>query len=104
MCSRLQAHFNACATTVVEDQKEINFKIKEVDRALTEQYNKTIEKQKAYSSVAEAFSKIDQISETLNQCKRLLNENIESLEALNNILPEEHRLEPFVWEANEVQL
>lgn len=100
MCSRLQMHFNVCATTVAKDQAEINAKIKETDKVLADQYNKLVEKQKAFASYAEAFSKVRQISQTLTRCNQLLNENIESLEALNNMLPLEKRLEPFVWKTS----
>lgn len=101
MCSRLQTHFNACATVVAEDQKQINAKIKEIDKVASEQYNRLVEKQKAYTFYAESFSKVRQISQTLARCNQLLNENIESMEALNNMLPLEHRLEPFVWHTEE---
>ena len=38
-----------------------------------------------------------EMSKALNRCHILLNENIEQLEVLNNMLPVEERLEPFVW-------
>ena len=38
-----------------------------------------------------------EMSKILSRCHMLLNENIEQLETLNNMLPVEERLEPFVW-------
>ena len=38
-----------------------------------------------------------EMSKILSRCHMLLNENIEQLEILNNMLPVEERLEPFVW-------
>ncbi len=34
---------------------------------------------------------------SLAKCHMLLNENIDMMDALNSSLPQEHRLEPFVW-------
>lgn len=101
MCSRLQTHFNMCTTVVADDQKQINAKIKDVEKIVNGQYNKLVEKQKAYTYYAEAFSKVRQISQTLARCNQLLNENIDSITYLNNILPIEHRLEPFVWQTED---
>lgn len=97
MCSRLQTHFNACAVKVSADQQQIVQSIKEIDKAVAAEYAQLIEKQKLYASYAETFSKVRQISQTLSRCNAILNENIESLETLNNLLPVEQRLEPFVW-------
>jgi len=97
MCSRLQTHFNACAAKTAADQQTIITTIKEIDQAVTLQHNQLIEKQKLHSSYAETFTKVRQISQMLTRCNALLNENIESLDTLNNLLPIEHRLEPFVW-------
>lgn len=37
------------------------------------------------------------MNKILNRCHLLLNENIEQIEVLNDMLPVEDRLEPFVW-------
>uniref|UniRef100_A0A336MR83 BLOC-1-related complex subunit 5 n=1 Tax=Culicoides sonorensis TaxID=179676 RepID=A0A336MR83_CULSO len=97
MCSRLQTHFNVCANKVAADQQQITHTVKEIDKAVQDQHAQLVEKQKAYSQYAETFSKVRQISQMLSRCNMLLNENIESMETLNNFLPVEHRLEPFVW-------
>ncbi|XP_063705780.1 BLOC-1-related complex subunit 5 [Culicoides brevitarsis] len=97
MCSRLQSHFNVCANKVASDQQQINDTIKEIDKAIQEQHLQLVERQKAYSQYAETFNKVRQISQQLSRCNTMLNETIESMETLNNFLPVEHRLEPFVW-------
>lgn len=97
MCSRLQTHFNVCANKVSADQQQINDTVKEIDKTVQEQHTQLVERQKAYSQYAETFNKVRQISQMLTRCNMLLNENIESMETLNNFLPVEHRLEPFVW-------
>ena len=100
MCCRLQTHFNTCANIVAENQKDINSKIKEIDRITAEQLNKLKEKQRTSATQSETFAKVRNISQTLARCNQLLNENIESLEILNNLLPIDQRLEPFVWETS----
>lgn len=97
MCSRLQTHFNVCANRVASDQQQISDSVKDIEKALQEQHAQLVERQKAYAQYAETFSKVRQISQMLTRCNMLLNENIESMETLNNFLPVEHRLEPFVW-------
>ena len=38
-----------------------------------------------------------EMSQSVAKCHLLLNENIEQMETLNNMLPADLRLEPFVW-------
>ncbi|XP_058444791.1 BLOC-1-related complex subunit 5 [Malaya genurostris] len=97
MCSRLQTHFNTCATQVGAEQHQITNKIKEVDQEISSALAQLVQKQKLYTSYAETFSKVRLISQQLTRCNDLLNQNIESMEYLNNLLDVEDRLEPFVW-------
>lgn len=97
MCSRLQAHFNTCATQVAQEQQQITNKIKEVDQEISSALAQLVQKQKLYTSYAETFSKVRVISQQLTRCNDILNQNIESMEYLNNLLDVEDRLEPFVW-------
>jgi hypothetical protein len=97
MCTRLQSHYNLCATKIAQDQEVINNKVKEVDQDVGKLLNKMIERQKQFSTYADAFSRVRQISQQLSRCNSLLNQNIELMESLNNVLDVENRLEPFVW-------
>ncbi|XP_055522699.1 BLOC-1-related complex subunit 5 isoform X4 [Wyeomyia smithii] len=97
MCSRLQLHFNTCATQVAAEQHQITNKIKEVDQEISSALAQLVQKQKLYTSYAETFSKVRVISQQLTRCNDILNQNIESMEYLNNLLDVEDRLEPFVW-------
>lgn len=97
MCSRLQSHFNTCATQVAAEQQQITNKIKEVDQEISSALAQLVQKQKLYTSYAETFSKVRVISQQLTRCNDILNQNIESMEYLNNLLEVEDRLEPFVW-------
>ena len=86
-----------CATKIAQDQTLVNGKIKEVDQDVAKLLTKMTERQKQFSTYAEAFSRIRQISQQLSRCNSLLNQNIELMESLNNVLDVEERLEPFVW-------
>uniref|UniRef100_A0A182P7M7 BLOC-1-related complex subunit 5 n=1 Tax=Anopheles epiroticus TaxID=199890 RepID=A0A182P7M7_9DIPT len=97
MCSRLQSHFNTCAVHVSSEQQQITNRIKEVDQEVSSALAQLVQKQKLYTSYAETFSKVRQISQQLTRCNDILNQNIESMEYLNNLLSVEDRLEPFVW-------
>lgn len=97
MCSRLQSHFNTCATQVAQEQQQITNKIKETDQEISSALAQLVQKQKLYTSYAETFSKVRVISQQLTRCNDILNQNIESMEYLNNLLDVEDRLEPFVW-------
>lgn len=115
ICNRMQSHLNACSSKIASDQAVITAKIKEViygyvtfgynlnhfvfqvDNETTKVLALMVEKQKYYSSCAEQFSKVRQISQQLSRCNTLLNQNIESMEMLNNMLSIDERLEPFVW-------
>ena len=92
-----QSHYNLCATKIAQDQEVINNKVKEVDQDVGKLLNKMIERQRQFSTYADAFSRVRQISQQLSRCNSLLNQNIELMESLNNVLDVENRLEPFVW-------
>lgn len=55
------------------------------------------ERQKKLSKQAEKISKVTEISKILEKCQVQLNHTLELMENLNNNLPIEFRLEPFVW-------
>lgn len=97
ICSRMQSHYNVCASQVTNEQGNIMGQIKEIDYKVAKLFSNYVELQKSYAAHADAFSKIRMISQQLSRCNTLLNQNIESLEELNNCLDVEDRMEPFVW-------
>ncbi|XP_055844808.1 BLOC-1-related complex subunit 5 [Episyrphus balteatus] len=102
ICHRMQAHLNYCATHVATEQSQIIEKTKMVNNQVTTLFATFVDMQKTYAAYAEQFSKIRSISQQLSRCNSLLNENIESLEAINNFLDVDDRLEPFVWKTEEI--
>lgn len=55
------------------------------------------ERQKKVSKNIEKLGRVVELSHQLNKCHVQLNKTLELMETLNNNLPIEHRLEPFVW-------
>ena len=55
------------------------------------------ERQKAFAKYAERLAKVHELTHQLNKCHLALNQTIDILEVLNNSLPLNQRLEPFVW-------
>ena len=78
-------------------QAEIGHKIREVDGKTASVLADMTERQKTYARHAERLSRVEEMSQSVAKCHLLLNENIEQMETLNNMLPADLRLEPFVW-------
>ena len=71
--------------------------IRETDGRIAAITQVMAERQKHYAKSVEKLQKVNEMSKCLSKCHLLLNENIEQIENLNNMLPVEDRLEPFVW-------
>lgn len=97
IANRMQSHMHQCATKVSGDQALITQRVRDVDQETSRVLTVMQEKQKLYATYAEQFTKIRHISQQLSRCNTLLNQNIESLDALNQMLELDDRLEPFVW-------
>lgn len=91
---------NDSANRVVTEQSEIYQKIRRVDMDVEKLQAVNVDREKQYSQMAESFSKVRQIGHQLAKCNALLNQNLESLTELNELLPIEERLDPFVWKTD----
>ena len=91
------AHLRLGASTTAGKQAEIVRGVKECDQKICKVVQVMAERHKQYTQNAERLSRVNEMSKCLSKCHILLNENIEQLETLNNMLPQEDRLEPFVW-------
>ncbi|XP_037940424.1 BLOC-1-related complex subunit 5 [Teleopsis dalmanni] len=104
ICCRMQTHLNVCAVQIATDQNHLVERTKIVSNSITTLFASFVDMQKTYSSYAEQFTKIRSVSQQLARCNSLLNENIASIEAINNFLDIEDRLEPFVWRTDDNKL
>lgn len=95
---RYQTHLKHCAGVVSTEQAELCKKIRDIDDDVIKVTNHLSDKQKVFSHQAEDMKKsVKEMSKALTKCHLLLNENLEQLEIINNMLPKDDRLEPFVW-------
>ncbi|CAB3375063.1 Hypothetical predicted protein [Cloeon dipterum] len=95
--SRYQQYLANCADMVAAEQNQLTGRVKEIDSGLNRLMGNLSERQKRFAKLAEKLSKVHEVSSQLNRCHSLLNHLIESMETLNNSLPIDDRLEPFVW-------
>lgn len=101
ICTRMQTHLNMCATLVAQEQSHLVERTKVVSNSITTLFASFVDMQKSYAAYAEQFNKVRLISQQLSRCNSLLNDNLASLEAINNFLDVEDRLEPFVWRTDD---
>lgn len=97
MALRLEGHMRANAAAVTTDQAEISKSLREVDQQILTLTQIMADRQKTYAKTVEKLNRLPEMSKSLSKCHILLNENIEQMEILNNMLPSDIRLEPFVW-------
>ncbi|XP_077302592.1 BLOC-1 related complex subunit 5 isoform X2 [Arctopsyche grandis] len=96
LCSRYQAHLTASSQLVSTEQNVITAKCKEVDAEMAKTLSTFVEKQKQGAQIAEKLSHIKFISQQLTRCNTQLEQLLISMKELNDVLPLEEKLEPFV--------
>ena len=74
-----------------------HFLLFQIDSEVAQTLAAHIERQKKYSKHAETLSKVSELTAQIAKCHLVLNKTLESVEKLNNLLPPDERLEPFVW-------
>ena len=97
LLQRYEDHLRMIATLVAAEQGNINRMVREVDSDMAQVTNILVDRQKKYERHCEKLAGVREVSRSLAKCHMLLNENIDMMDALNNSLPEDLRLEPFVW-------
>lgn len=97
LCRRYQAHLHATAYVTSLHQDNLSSKIREVDSTLNSLVSQVTDRQKMFARHAEKLSQVPEVSHALVRCHASLNLILESLETLNDSLPIQDRLEPFVW-------
>ncbi|XP_076056849.1 BLOC-1 related complex subunit 5 [Oratosquilla oratoria] len=97
LARRYQHHLHLNAVVAAETQDRLTQRIRDVDAQVNEIVSNLMERQKTYARHAEKLNKVTEVSHALTRCHATLNLILESLDALNNSLPIEDRLEPFVW-------
>jgi len=97
LCQLYQAYTSRCARAVAADQMLINKQISEIDDETARVLNLYVTTYKHYAKINEQFKCIHDMNKQLNACHLFLNKTLDSVQLLNNKLPADERLEPFVW-------
>lgn len=97
LLQRYEDHLRTCATLVAAEQGNINKQVREVDTTVASITGCLQDRQRKYSIHCSKLASVREVSRSLARCHMLLNENIDMMDALNNSLPVDSRLEPFVW-------
>uniref|UniRef100_A0A2H1VSE4 BLOC-1-related complex subunit 5 n=1 Tax=Spodoptera frugiperda TaxID=7108 RepID=A0A2H1VSE4_SPOFR len=95
--TRLQAHLAACAHPLATIEGGLAAKIKEADQEISRLYSQMVDKQRANARHAERLARVHEVSHQLSRCNSLLQQTLQDIEEINALLPEDKRLEPFVW-------
>ncbi|CAG9794390.1 unnamed protein product [Diatraea saccharalis] len=97
LTTRLQAHLSACAQPLAAEEISLATKIKESDVEISKLYSQMVDKQRANARHAERLSRVHEVAHQLSRCNSLLNQTLQDIEELNQLLPEQKRLETFIW-------
>lgn len=97
LCLRYQQHIALCSEMVASVQMQLGHSVRDIDFEISRLMTVMTERQKKFAKYAEKLAKVHELSHQLNRCHMVLNQTLESMETLNNTLPVEERLEPFVW-------
>jgi hypothetical protein len=94
LCARYQHHLTNSAQMIATEQNAL---CTNIDSELNKIMILAVQRQKKFASFADQLNRVQDLSQQLTQCHTQLNRTLESLESLNNLLPVDDRLEPFVW-------
>ncbi|CAF4887689.1 BLOC-1-related complex subunit 5 [Pieris napi] len=97
LSSRLQAHLAACAHPLAQTQGLLTSQIKQIDTEVSRLYSQAVERQRNNARHAERLARVRELSHQLARCNSLLTRSLQDVEELNQMLPEDKRLAPFVW-------
>ncbi|KAJ8872616.1 hypothetical protein PR048_026222 [Dryococelus australis] len=97
LCFHYQQHLAICGQVVGAEQSHLIGRVRDVDFEISRLMTTMTERQKKYAKYAEKLGKVHELSHQLNRCHMILNQTLESIETLNNSLPVDEHLEPFVW-------
>lgn len=73
------------------------FFFSQIDDETARVLNLYVASYKHYAKINAQFKCISDMNKQLNSCHLLLNKTLDSVQMLNNKLPPNERLEPFVW-------
>ena len=82
---------------VATEQQLLAKRMHDLDNDVATVLTSVTNRQKKFTKYLEKLNKVNELSHSLSKCHCILNEALEAIELLNNLLPPDIRLEPFVW-------
>jgi len=95
LCSRYEKHLKQCAEAVSFDQHMLSSRIREMDVYCISVLRRVNERYKRLSQEAVQLKKVEEMNANLKRIDANLKRLVPMMERLNNILPDEERLEEF---------
>ena len=96
LCARYEKHLKLCADAVVFDQDAISHRVKELDSHSMSVLRKVSDRHKKLQSQMHFISTIQDVKRNIDRVEMTLQDIIPLMERLNEMLPEEDRMEPFL--------
>lgn len=98
LCTRYEDHLRQCAEAVTFDQDMLSSRIKEVDVNCASVMSSVSDRYRSLVHVAAHLRKVNELSWTLKRIDANIKRIVPTMDRLNNLLPEEDRLEPFTFQ------
>ena len=95
LCSRYEKHLKQCAEAVTFDQHMLSSQIREMDGYCVSVLRRVNDRYKRLSQAAVQLKKVEEMNTNLKRIDANLKRLVPMMERLNNILPDEERLEEF---------
>lgn len=95
LCSRYEKHLKQCAEAVSFDQHMLSSQIREMDVYCVSVLRRVNDRYKRLSQAAVQLKKVEEMNANLKRIDANLKRLVPVMERLNNILPDEERLEEF---------
>lgn len=96
MCARYELHLKLCAEAVAFDQDAITRRLKELDNYSASVLRDITERHKKLQSQMQFISTVEDVKRNIDRVEHTLQQIIPLMEQLNEMLPEQDRMEPFL--------
>jgi hypothetical protein len=88
--------------SVNSEQRRLSKCVREADLSTSKLVRTLYEREKKFARNVEKLNKLNDITHTLSKCQMVLYECRQQVQTLNDMLPLDDRLEPFVWNEDDV--